>query len=78
MPYFALEGPVSCPSPSQPPNGYILPYTSTLEGATLTYVCWNVQHGTGLCGEVNRTAVCTERGQWEPSADDICTQPEGI
>ena len=42
------------------------------------YVCWSIQHGTGLCGEVNKTAACTKRGQWEPSADDICIQPEGI
>ena len=35
-------------------------------------------HGIGQCGEVNKTAVCTKRGQWEPSADNICTQPEGV
>ena len=73
--YFKPILAVDCHSPSPPPNGYILPYTSTLEGAIVTYVCWSVQHGTGLCGEVNKTAVCTKRGQWEPSADDICTEP---
>ena len=76
--YFKPILAVDCHSPSPPPNGYILPYTSTLEGAIVTYVCWSVQHGTGLCGEVNKTAVCNKRGQWEPSADDICTQPEGV
>ena len=75
---FGLDLSVDCHSPSPPPSGYILPYLSTLEGATLTYVCWSIQHGTELCGEVNKTAVCTKRGQWEPSADDICTQPEGV
>ena len=42
----------------------------------MTYVCWNI-HGNGLCGEVNKTAVYNKKGQWEPSADDVCTQPGG-
>ena len=42
----------------------------------MTYVCWNI-HGAGLCGEFNKTAVCTKEGRWEPSADNICTQPGG-
>ena len=75
---FGLDHIADCRSPSPPPSGYILPYPSTLEGATLTYVCWSIQQGAGLCGEVNKTAVCNRRGQWEPSADDICTQPEGV
>ena len=77
MIFIGLDHTVDCHSPSPPPSGYILPYPSTLEGATLTYVCWSIQHGAGLCEEVNKTAVCNKRGQWEPSADIICTQPEG-
>ena len=46
----------------------------------MTYVCWNIHHGVGpqsQCKEVNMTAVCNKQGYWEPSTDDICTEPEG-
>ena len=66
------------PPPPDPASGQLLPYTSTLEGATVTYVCWNV-HQRGRCDEdnVTCTAVCNKQGHWEPSTDDICAEPTG-
>lgn len=41
--YYILRLPIAnCGLPSQPTNGYIVPYTSILEGAMVTYTCWNV------------------------------------
>ena len=63
--------------PSPPINAHILPYTSTLEGATVTYVCCGI-HSDGhqsCCEEDNVTAVCNRDGYWEPSTDDICAEP---
>ena len=40
------------------------------------YVCLNIR-GARLCGEINKTAVCTNKGRWEPSADNICAQRGG-
>ena len=70
-------GTAICGLPSLPINGYIAPYTSTLERATVMYICWNV-HRRGhqsQCEKVNMTAVCNEHGYWEPSTDDICAEP---
>ena len=70
---------MNCGPPSSPTNGYIIPHTSTFEGAIVTYVCWNIHHGVGpqlQCREVNMTAVCTKQGYWESSTDDIiCAEP---
>ena len=65
-----------CNPPSPPSNGQLLPYTSTLEGATVVYVCWT-NHKRGQCEEVNVTAVCNRQGHWEPSSEDICAEPRG-
>ena len=46
-------------------SGYVLPYTSTLEGSSVMFRCQN-----DLQSEV--TAVCTRAGKWEPSPTDIC------
>ena len=41
-------------------NGYVLPYTSTLEGSRLMFMC---QDGP----QSELTAVCTGAGKWYPS-----------
>ena len=64
-----------CNPPSPPSIGQLLPYTSTLEGATVMYVCWNI-HQRGRC-EYNVTAVCNNQGHWEPSTEDICAESIG-
>ena len=54
------------PLPS-PANGYVHPYTSTLEGASAIFTCQNGQHsGSGI------TTVCTPAGKWEPNPTDGC------
>ena len=72
----------NCFSPSPPQNGYIIPYTSTTEGAKVTYVCWTVDHNTQhqpTCKQRNITAVCTAEGNWEPNynSHEICDKSSG-
>ena len=71
LPYFKAD----CGSPPSPRNGHLLPHNSTLEGAEVTYVCWNVhqEHNTSLCTEIYTKAVCNEGGIWEPKSDDTCS-----
>ena len=66
----------SCGPPSTPPNGYIFPYTSTIEGSVVTFVCQNNDHQTLF--ENFTTAVCNQQGNWEPSPGDFCTVTSGI
>ena len=56
---------VNCgPLPSA--SGYVFPYSSTLEGSSVMFMCHN-----DLQSEL--TAVCTKEGKWEPRPIDICT-----
>ena len=54
---------VKCNPPPPLKNGFIFPYTNTLEGANVTYIC----------GGVPIIATCTVTGNWEPNNRDICT-----
>ena len=73
---------IVCAPPSPPPNGYIIPYTSTVEGATVIFVFENVYQidRQSVCTEVNVTAVCNQDGHWESSSVDIkfCEEMTGI
>ena len=56
-----------------------MPYTSTVEGASVTYV-FQTSNKIGrhpVCANVNFTAVCNEEGQWEPGSDDTCFDSPG-
>ena len=67
---------VSCGQPPPPRNGHIVPNNfSTLEGATVSYVCWNIyqEEDTSLCTDINTTAVCNNNGNWEPDSQDRCS-----
>ena len=67
---------VNCCQPPVPPtNGHILPYTNTLEGTIVIYVCWNIhqEENVSVCTEVNTTAVCNEQGHWELISQDLCS-----
>lgn len=69
------------PPPSPPTNGYIIPYTSTIEGTTAIYVIQNCnQIGDHfVCTEYNVTTVCNEMGKWElNSGDRVCKDVPGI
>jgi hypothetical protein len=72
----------NCSLPSAPPNsnGHITPYTSTLEGAEVTYTCWTIDRTLHqpMCKQSNRTAMCTAEGSWEPNSDNICDDSIGI
>ena len=54
---------VNCGPPSLPDGGYISPYTGTLEGMEVTYICLRNQ---------SITAICTKMGYWEPNSSSIC------
>ena len=67
---------VNCGQPPPPPtNGHIIPYFSILEGAVVTYACWNIYQddNTSVCTEINTTAVCNKNGNWEPASQDLCS-----
>ena len=51
-----------CDPPSPPLNGYIIPYTSVVEGATVTYVFQYSQNigQQSVCTEINVTAVTVQ------------------
>ena len=73
-------GPVAnCGHPLSPTNGLILPYTNTLEGTIVTYICWNIhqEENLSLCTEVNTTAVCNEYGNWKLISQDLCSMFSG-
>jgi hypothetical protein len=46
----------------------------------VTYVCWTIDHTLyqPMCKQMNRTAVCTAEGSWEPNSDNICDDSIGI
>ena len=58
----------NCGQPSLPVNGYILPYTSTLEGTKVTCIC---DTDVSLYKEI---AICTKLGQWKPNTSSICEE----
>ena len=51
----------------------MIPYSSTIEGAEVTYmyVCWTA-HQTPACKQTNVTAVCTGEGNWETNSYNVC------
>ena len=57
-----------CGPPPPVTNGSINSYTSTVEGAVITYQC-----NEGLCPSGLLTAVCQPDGRWRPNpADTTC------
>ena len=60
----------SCCPPPPPQNGYINPYSSTLEGAEGIVTCTSGLH------EINFTTIC-DGGWWEPDITDLCTNSSG-
>ena len=72
---------VNCGQPLSPPtSGHILPYTNTLEGAIVTYMCWNIhkEENVSQCIEVSTMAVCNEHGNWELISQDSCSIFSGL
>ena len=65
-------GPVSSPS-----SGYVSPYSSTLEGATVTFtfMCENIY---GQTFSLDGTTVCNSEGDWVPNQANICGKSSSI
>ena len=75
--YIVCTHAADCGPVSSPPSGYVSPYSSTLEGATVifTYMCENVNEPTFL---PDGTTVCNSDGNWEPNPANICGKYSGI
>ena len=59
----------NCDLPIQPPNGYVLPYSSTVKGAMVSVLCWNYDQQS-IRKEGNLT--CSYHGVWEPNPREVC------
>jgi hypothetical protein len=57
----------SCGPPSPPPNGFIFPYSSTVDGAVVNFTC---QKSASFLDEA---AVCSKQGKWDPDPAEFCT-----
>ena len=64
---------VNCSAPSPLAHGSIDPYTSTVEGAKVTFQCDEGFSPSGLM-----TAVCQADGNWEPDPATIVCTTSGI
>lgn len=63
-----------CGPPSTPLNGYINPYTSTAEGAEVTFKCQNTSQNWIETPQIElHSAVCTNFGKWEPDLFEFCS-----
>ena len=64
-----LSHSANCGPPNQPLNGYILPYSSTIEGTMVTILCWNnEQRSIRMKGNL----TCNHHGVWEPNPSEVC------
>ena len=54
----------NCGPPSPPPNGFIFPYTSTLDGAVMNFTC---QKSASNLEENFTAAICNKQGKWDLS-----------
>ena len=67
----------TCDPPISLQNGVIIPYSNTLGGAMVTFVCWTI-HETmhqSMCKETNISAICNANGNWERNLETICAEP---
>ena len=64
-----------CVPPSPPLNGYINPYTSTIEGAEVTFTCQNLSQNewTETPPKELHSAICVTFGNWEPDPFEFCS-----
>jgi hypothetical protein len=66
----------NCGEPSPPSDGYIEPYTSTVEGAVVNrvHVCENGQQSWAQAEQIS----CSPYGQWESINGSTCYVMPGI
>ena len=63
----------NCGHPKSPLDGYILPYTSTLEGARVIFACQNsTQALNSQQYELEYSTLCNSNGKWEPDPTELC------
>ena len=66
----------NCGHPKPPFDGYVLPYTSTVEGARVIFACQNITHEQALDSsqydEPEYSALCSSNGKWEPNPIELC------
>ena len=65
----------NCGPPMSPPNGFISPYTSTIEGAKVIFGCQNYscQNGIQTLPNELHSTLCNSLGQWEPDPLIFCS-----
>ena len=61
-----------CDVPTHPLNGYILPYTNTIEGTRLEVLCITETDGLQRENITIVTVVCTYEGNWYPNPMYAC------
>ena len=59
----------NCGPPSRPPNSYIIPYSTTIEGGVVTFLCWNDDQQSKA---EDRNITCNRLGIWEPTPSEVC------
>ena len=59
-----------CGHPPSPKNGYIVPYTSTVEGARVMTMC--TSDSLGLGENITSVSYCGPQGDWVPNPINIC------
>ena len=72
---YPLDYTVSCGPPSPPPNGFIFPYFSTINGAVVNFTCR--QKSASYLEENITAAVCNKQGKWDPDPAEFCTTASG-
>jgi hypothetical protein len=68
---FAHYHTASCGPPSPPPNGFIFPYSSTVDGAVVNFTCQK------SASYLEEAAVCNKQGKWDPDPAEFCTSASG-
>ena len=65
----------NCGPPSTFQNGYVYPFTSTLEGARVVFTC-SKPAGQEFSSPLSETieTVCSENGTWIPNSIILCTE----
>ena len=67
-----------CEDLSHTLSGYILPYTSTIEGTRLEVVCLTEINGLQRENITTVNVVCTHEGNWDPNPIYVCKNSSAL
>ena len=71
--YFIVS--VDCGQPKPPANGYLMKYSSTKEGANISFRCDNEDTSSAAM----QSTICNSRGMWVPLPEKYtCLKHQGI